>query len=122
VVAAGAEGLREDYQAGPGNGRIQRHDPRRARRGASAPSASGERGDLHHQGKGAHPQTGAYGPGDYVSERKGAIHDELPFDEETELLMICNGPSGFLGPKDEIRYLMDIPMLQELSKYAPARA
>lgn len=74
------------------------------------------------KGSGTHPQTGSYGPGDYVSERKGAIHEELPFDEETELLMICNGPSGFLGPNNEIRYLMDIPMLQELSKYAPVRA
>lgn len=74
------------------------------------------------KGSGNHPQTGAFRPGDYVSERKGAIHDELPFDEETELLMICAGPSGFLGANNEIRYMMDIPMLQELSKYAPVRA
>lgn len=71
------------------------------------------------KGNGSHPQTGDFRAGDYVSERKGAIHDELPFDEETELLMICSGPSAFLGPKNETRYLMDIPMLENLMRYAP---
>ena len=73
------------------------------------------------KGEGVHPQTGAFRQGDYVSERKGAVHEELPFDVETELLMICNGPSAFLGPNDEVRYLFDIPMLQRLSQYAPVQ-
>lgn len=71
------------------------------------------------KGAGEHPQTGAFRQGDYVSERKGAIHEELYFDEEVELLMICNGPSAFLGPKDETRYLFDVPMLQQLAQFRP---
>ncbi len=72
------------------------------------------------KGEGEHRQTGHYRPGDYVSERKGAIHDALPFDQETELLMVCNGPSAFLGPNDETLYMMDVPMLQRLAGSAPA--
>lgn len=68
------------------------------------------------KGEGEHKQTGYYRPGDYVSEHKGAIHDALPFAEETELLMICNGPSAFLGPNDETLYMMDVPMLQRMAE------
>ncbi|MCK9511052.1 MAG: cupin domain-containing protein [Pigmentiphaga sp.] len=71
------------------------------------------------KGEGEHKQTGPFRPGDYVSERKGAVHDALPFHQETELLMVCNGPSAFLGPNDETLYLMDVPMLQQLAAAAP---
>lgn len=70
------------------------------------------------KGTGAHPQTGPYQEGDYVCERKGAVHDPLVFNEETELLMVCDGPSAFLGPNDETLFLMDVPMLQGLSQSA----
>lgn len=71
------------------------------------------------KGTGVHRQTGPFQAGDYVSEPKGAIHDALPFDQETELLMVCQGASAFLGPNDEPMYHMDIPMLQRLSGAAP---
>ncbi|KAH8433849.1 2,4'-dihydroxyacetophenone dioxygenase family protein [Aspergillus melleus] len=70
------------------------------------------------KGNGAHPQTGAFAQGDYVTERKGATHEPLVFQEETELLMISNGPSAFLGENDEVLYLMDVPMLQRLAEVA----
>lgn len=66
------------------------------------------------KGSGVHPQTGAYAKGDYVSEREGAIHDPLLFEEDTELLMISSGPSAFLGERDEVLFLMDVPMLERL--------
>ena len=67
------------------------------------------------KGKGEHKQSGAFRPGDYVSERKGAVHDPLVFTEETELLMVSSGPSAFLGPNDETLYMMDVPMLQQFA-------
>ncbi len=66
------------------------------------------------KGTGVHPQTGAFRKGDYVSERKGAVHDALPFGEDTELLMISNGASAFLAEDDSVMFLMDVPMLQGL--------
>lgn len=66
------------------------------------------------KGAGNHPQTGAYAQGDYVSERDGAIHDALTFEEDTELLMISSGPSAFLTPSGDVMFMMDIPMLEEL--------
>ncbi|WP_278069449.1 cupin domain-containing protein [Brevundimonas sanguinis] len=67
------------------------------------------------QGQGTHAQTGAYQAGDYISEPKGALHDALAFDQETVLLMICQGPSAFLGDDDSVQHIMDIPMLEHLS-------
>lgn len=64
------------------------------------------------KGAGVHPQTGAYAKGDYVSERDGAVHDPLRFEEDTELLMISNGPSAFLGQDDEVMFTMDVAMLE----------
>lgn len=72
------------------------------------------------KGSGEHRQTGPYAPGDYISEHKDAVHDALVFPEETELLMVCRGPSAFLGPHDETLYLMDVAMLQQLAGIAPA--
>lgn len=66
------------------------------------------------KGSGVHPQTGAYREGDYVSERDGAVHDPLVFQEDTELLMISSGPSAFLGDNDEVRFMMDVPMLEQM--------
>lgn len=74
------------------------------------------------KGEGEHKQTGYFRPGDYVSERKNAIHDALAFDQETELLMICRGPSAFLGPNDETLFFMDVPMLQQLAAGQGAQA
>lgn len=74
------------------------------------------------KGAGEHRQTGKFRQGDYVSEHKGAVHDALPFGEETELLMICNGPSAFLGPNDETLFLMDVAMLQGLRDARPQAA
>lgn len=71
------------------------------------------------KGEGEHKQTGYFRPGDYVSEHKDAIHDSLVFEEETELLMICKGPSAFLGPNDETLFMMDVNMLGQLEKSAP---
>src|SRR3546814_4493710 len=62
------------------------------------------------KGAGVHPQTGAYAQGDYVSERDQAVHDELMFQEDTELLMISSGPSAFLTPNDDVMFMMDIPI------------
>ncbi|PLB44944.1 hypothetical protein P170DRAFT_450007 [Aspergillus steynii IBT 23096] len=70
------------------------------------------------KGNGAHPQTGIFAQGDYVTERKGATHEPLVFQEETELLMISNGPSAFLDDNDQTLYLMDVPMLQGLMEAA----
>lgn len=66
-------------------------------------------------GAGVHPQTGAYAKGDYISERKNAVHDQLRFAEDTELLMIANGPSAFLGENDEVMFLMDVAMLEGMA-------
>jgi quercetin dioxygenase-like cupin family protein len=66
------------------------------------------------QGKGTHPQTGRFEPGNYVYERKGAIHDELRFEEETLLFMVNAGPSAFINPDDSVAFLMDVAMLKQL--------
>ncbi len=66
------------------------------------------------RGSGVHPQTGAYRPGDYVSERERAVHDLLAFPEDTELLMISSGPSAFLNEDDSVAFHMDVPMLERL--------
>lgn len=68
------------------------------------------------KGEGDHKQTGHFRAGDYVSERKGAIHDELPFEEDTELLMICDGASAFIDEHNNVRFMMNVPMLQHLSQ------
>ena len=70
------------------------------------------------KGQGTHAQTGFYKAGDYISEPKGAVHDALPFFEETELLMICNGPSNFLGEDGSVQHVMDIGMLDYLASQA----
>ena len=64
------------------------------------------------KGSGAHPQTGQFVAGDYVSEHKGAVHDPLAFDHETELLMVSRGPSTFLADDGSDLYTMDVAMLQ----------
>ncbi|KAL4966061.1 RmlC-like cupin domain-containing protein [Aspergillus stella-maris] len=66
------------------------------------------------KGTGAHPQTGAFSEGDYVSESKGAVHDPLPYDQETELLMVSRGLSVFLADDGSDLYTMDVEMLQRL--------
>ncbi|GKZ35788.1 hypothetical protein AbraIFM66950_006583 [Aspergillus brasiliensis] len=66
------------------------------------------------KGSGAHPQTGAFVQGDYVSETKGAVHDPLPFEQETELLMVSRGPSVFLADDGSDLYTMDVAMLQSM--------
>lgn len=70
------------------------------------------------RGDGDHPQTGHFSQGDYVSERKGAVHDPLVFEEEVEMLMMSNGPSVFMDDEDRDLFLMDIPMLQRLAESA----
>lgn len=65
-------------------------------------------------GKGKHPQTGEFEPGNYVYERKGTIHEELKFEEETVLFMVNMGPSAFLGPDNSVLYKMDVAMLKQL--------
>ena len=68
------------------------------------------------KGRGVHRQTGAFREGDYIAEHKGALHDELLFPEGVELLMVCAGPSEFLGADDEVVAVMDVAMLEGLSK------
>ncbi|KAI2848394.1 transcriptional regulator family: Fungal Specific TF [Aspergillus niger] len=70
------------------------------------------------KGSGAHPQTGAFVQGDYVSESKGAVHDSLPFEHETELLMVSRGPSVFLADDGSDLYTMDVAMLQDMLERA----
>ena len=70
------------------------------------------------KGSGVHPQTGAYTKGDYVSERDGAIHDELLFTEETELLMVSSGPSAFLDPAGGVMFMMYVEMLEGMRAQA----
>ncbi len=72
------------------------------------------------KGAGEHRQTGAFQPGDYVSEHKDAVHDALHFPEDTELLMVCQGPSAFIDDNDQTMYLMDVAMLQQLQSRADA--
>jgi quercetin dioxygenase-like cupin family protein len=66
------------------------------------------------RGKGRHPQTGAFEPGDYVFERKGAIHEAVTFPEDTVLFMVNHGPSAFILPDDTVAFLMDVAMLKGL--------
>ncbi|WYZ36117.1 hypothetical protein EsH8_X_000764 [Colletotrichum jinshuiense] len=66
------------------------------------------------RGDGNHPQTGHFAHGDYVLERKGAIHDPLTFHCDVEMLMISNGPSTFIDEEGRDLYKMDIPMLRAL--------
>lgn len=70
------------------------------------------------KGSGAHPQTGAFVEGDYVSESKGAVHDPLPFEHETELLMVSRGSSVFLAGDGSDMYTMDVAMLQQMVEAA----
>ncbi|KAL2813553.1 hypothetical protein BJX63DRAFT_421196 [Aspergillus granulosus] len=70
------------------------------------------------KGRGAHPQTGHFVAGDYVSEHKGALHDPLLFDYETELLMVSRGPSVFLADDGSDLYTMDVAMLQRMNEAA----
>lgn len=74
------------------------------------------------EGSGAHPQTGAFRPGDFITERAGAIHDPLEFGENTLLLMVSRGPSAFLAPDGSDMVLMDVPMLQGLMQRGAAQA
>lgn len=67
------------------------------------------------RGNGKHPQTGHFAQGDYVSERKGAVHDPLVFEDEVEMLMMSNGPSAFIDDEGRDLFLMDVPMLQHLA-------
>lgn len=67
------------------------------------------------RGDGKHPQTGHFSQGDYVSERKGAVHDQLVFEEEVEMLLISSGPSMFIDDEGRDLFLMDIPMIQGLA-------
>lgn len=66
------------------------------------------------KGQGNHPQSGDFGPGDFITEPKGALHDPVEFGEETELLMICDGPSEFLGEDGGVQHVMDLGMLDYL--------
>lgn len=68
------------------------------------------------KGTGDHPQTGHFAEGDYVSERKNALHDPLVFEVETEMLMISQGASVFLDEQGKDLYKMDVQMLQELAQ------
>lgn len=70
------------------------------------------------KGSGAHPQTGDFMEGDYVSEAKGAIHEALPFGCDTELLMVSRGPSVFLAEDGSDMYTMDVAMLQGMMQGA----
>ena len=74
------------------------------------------------KGSGTHPQTGDFRPGDFITERDGAIHDALEFGEETVLLMVSRGPSAFLAPDGSDMYFMDVPMLQGLMQRGAAQA
>ena len=67
------------------------------------------------RGTGTHPQTGYFQAGDYVCEQKGAIHDLLPFGEETVLFMVNQGPSAFLNDDDSVAFIMDVAMLEQLA-------
>ncbi|KAK1849822.1 cupin conserved barrel [Colletotrichum chrysophilum] len=67
------------------------------------------------RGDGKHPQTGHFAQGDYVSERKGAVHDPLVFEDEVEMLMMSNGPSAFIDDEGRELFLMDVSMLQHLA-------
>lgn len=67
------------------------------------------------KGKGTHKQTGYFEAGNYISEAKGALHDALHFDEEVELLMVCDGPSAFLADDGSVQHVMDIGMLDYLA-------
>ncbi|PIG80334.1 hypothetical protein AARAC_004802 [Aspergillus arachidicola] len=67
------------------------------------------------KGSGAHPQTGSFAEGDYVSESKGAIHDPLVFENDTELLMVSRGPSMFLDDDGVDLYMMDVAMLERMT-------
>jgi anti-sigma factor ChrR (cupin superfamily) len=67
------------------------------------------------KGTGDHPQTGHFAEGDYVSEHKGAVHDPLVFEIETEMLMISQGASVFLDEQGNDLYTMDVQMLQGLA-------
>ncbi|BCR88871.1 uncharacterized protein ACHE_50069S [Aspergillus chevalieri] len=64
------------------------------------------------KGSGAHPQTGEFVQGDYVSEAKGATHDAVVFGDEVELLMVSRGASVFLGEDGEELYTMDVNWLR----------
>lgn len=68
------------------------------------------------RGNGNHPQTGDFFEGDFVSEDEGAVHDPLVFDVETELLMISEGASVFIGEDGSDLYTMDVSMLQDLAR------
>ncbi|KAM5355075.1 hypothetical protein ACJ41O_001721 [Fusarium nematophilum] len=70
------------------------------------------------KGAGDHPQTGPFNQGDFVTEHKGALHEPLAFDVETELLMISQGASVFLDDDGNDLYAMDVPMLQRLAESA----
>lgn len=65
-------------------------------------------------GSGEHPQTGEFSVGDYIYETSGALHEEVEFQEDVELLMISQGPSAFLDKNDRVLYFMDASMLVSL--------
>ncbi|RGP81292.1 cupin conserved barrel [Fusarium longipes] len=68
------------------------------------------------KGSGDHPQTGHFAVGDFISESKGAVHDPLIFQVETEMLMTSQGPSVFLDEQGNDLYTMDVAMLQPLAQ------
>src|SRR5690606_33397446 len=66
------------------------------------------------KGRSTHPQTGYTGPGDYICEHAGAVHDPLHFTEETVLFMVNHGPSAFLNDDDSTAFVMDVNSVQQL--------
>lgn len=51
-------------------------------------------------------------------ESKGAFHDPLPFEYETEHLMVSRGPSVFLADDGSDMYAMDVSLLQGMVEAA----
>ncbi|OGM44712.1 hypothetical protein ABOM_007356 [Aspergillus bombycis] len=47
------------------------------------------------KGSWAHPQIASFAEGDYVSESKGAIHDHLAFENDTELSTVSRDRRRF---------------------------
>ena len=70
------------------------------------------------KGTGHHPESGHFAEGDFVSEHKGAVHSQLAFGVETEMLMMIRGPSAFLDEDGNDMYMMDVPFLRRLSEAA----
>ena len=50
-------------------------------------------------------RTDEFGPGDYIYERNGMVHDETRAVEDTEYLFICNGPLVFYDENGITSYM-----------------